>query len=244
MALIRLAYVSDLPTPGELVERLSGAGGGAQAAPAAAPRAAPTATSTGGGNGSGTEARGAPYEAAPDGGAGADGPLGAPRAALARSAPLPEPAAIAEAQPGRLALPESFPEAVALLRDRGESILANHLMDDVHLVRFEPGRIELRVTEAAPPNLASRFAAVLEQACGSRWVITISQQEGAATLRSQQKAAEEAKREEVLRHPLVQAVIETFPDAKLVARRDRKAPPPHSAPEARGAPDNHDNDAD
>ena len=244
MALIRLAYVSDLPTPGELVERLSGAGGGAQAAPAAAPRAAPTATSTGGGNGSGTEARGAPYEAAPDGGAGADGPLGAPRAALARSAPLPEPAAIAEAQPGRLALPESFPEAVALLRDRGESILANHLMDDVHLVRFEPGRIELRVTEAAPPNLASRFAAVLEQVCGSRWVITISQQEGAATLRSQQKAAEEAKREEVLRHPLVQAVIETFPDAKLVARRDRKAPPPHGAPEARGAPDNHDNDAD
>ena len=244
MALIRLAYVSDLPTPGELVERLSGAGGGAQAAPAAAPRAAPTATSTGGGNGSGTEARGAPYEAAPDGGAGAGGPAGAPRAALARSAPLPEPAAIAEAQPGRLALPESFPEAVALLRDRGESILANHLMDDVHLVRFEPGRIELRVTEAAPPNLASRFAAVLEQVCGSRWVITISQQEGAATLRSQQKAAEEAKREEVLRHPLVQAVIETFPDAKLVARRDRKAPPPHSAPEARGAPDNQDNDAD
>jgi DNA polymerase-3 subunit gamma/tau len=244
MALIRLAYVSDLPTPGELVERLSGAGGGAQAAPAAAPRAAPTATSTGGGNGSGTEARAAPYEAAPDGGAGADGPAGAPRAALARSAPLPEPAAIAEAQPGRLALPESFPEAVALLRDRGESILANHLMDDVHLVRFEPGRIELRVTEAAPPNLASRFAAVLEQACGSRWVITISQQEGAATLRSQQKAAEEAKREEVLRHPLVQAVIETFPDAKLVARRDRKAPPPHGAPEARGAPDNQDNDAD
>jgi DNA polymerase-3 subunit gamma/tau len=111
-------------------------------------------------------------------------------------------------------------------------------MDDVHLVRFEPGRIELRVTEVAPPNLASRFAGVLEQACGSRWVITISQQEGEATLRSQLKAVESAKREAVLQHPLVQAVIETFPEAKLVARRDRKAPEPKRPAE------DSDNDSD
>ena len=230
MALIRLAYVSDLPTPGEIVERLSGGGTAQTAATTSAP--APTPPS-GGGNGSATEARGS-YEAAP---APEGGPGAGPRAALARSAPLPEPEAAPDAQPGRLALPESFPEAVALLRDRGESILANHLMDDVHLVRFEPGRIELRVTEAAPANLASRFAGVLEQACGSRWVITISQQEGEATLRSQHKAAEEARREEVLRHPLVQAVIETFPEAKLVARRDRKAA-------AEAAPDPQQDDAD
>jgi DNA polymerase-3 subunit gamma/tau len=246
MALIRLAYVSDLPTPGELVERLGGAAGGSQApsgssqGPPGAGRA--PAPPAGGNGGAPVEARATAYEHSAPGGA--PGGEGGPRAALARAAPLPAPLDEAMPQPGRIEVPEGFAQAVALVREAGEGILANHLMDDVHLVRFEPGRIELRVTEAAPPNLASRFAAVLEQACGSRWVITISQQEGAATLRSQQKAAEEAKREEVLRHPLVQAVIETFPDAKLVARRDRKAPPPHSAPEARGAPDNHDNDAD
>ena len=120
-----------------------------------------------------------------------------------------------------LRLRRSFAEAVALLRDQGEGILANHLMDDVHLVRFEAGRIEMRVTEAAPPNLASRFGAVLEKACGSRWVISISQEAGETTLREQQRSEEAAKREAVMRHPLVQAVTETFPDAKLVARRDR-----------------------
>src|SRR3546814_5435831 len=76
-------------------------------------------------------------------------------------------------QPGRLEVPESFAAAVALVREQGEGILANHLMDDVHLVRYEPGRVELRVTDAAPANLASRFGAILEKACGGRWVITI-----------------------------------------------------------------------
>jgi DNA polymerase-3 subunit gamma/tau len=133
---------------------------------------------------------------------------------------LPEPREETAPQPGRIEAPENFSKAVALVREQGEGILANHLMDDVHLVRFEPGRIELRVTEAAPANLASRFGAALEAACGGRWVITISQQQGEATLRAQTKATEAAKRAAVMQHPLVQAIIETFPTAKLVARRD------------------------
>ncbi len=244
MALIRLAYVSDLPTPGELVERLRGA---AAAAPAAAPASASSSPSAAPAGGDASGNGGAPVEAR----AGADrsydrgGPVpsdAGPRAALARSLPQPEPEdfpeelvvpryeavdepqaaaqAAAQVRPENLA-PQSFAEAVSLLRERGESILANHLMDDVHLVRFEPGRIEMRVTEAAPPNLAPRFGAVLEKVCGSRWVISISQEVGEASLREQQKALEAEKRAAVMRHPLVQAVVETFPDAKLVARRDR-----------------------
>ena len=236
MALIRLAYVSDLPTPGELVERLSGAGG-----PAGAPSrgAAPAAADTGGGNG-GTpvEARGSGHDRpAPAPTAGADA---GPRAALARSVPLAEAEAVVLPRYESVSAPQaegkteagsphSFAEAVTLVRESGESILANHLMDDVHLVRFEPGRIEMRVTGSAPANLASRFATVLEKADGRRWVITISQQEGETTLREQQRAAEAGKRAAVMQHPLVQAVIETFPDAKLVARRDRAKPGPGGA---------------
>ncbi|MGF1594351.1 MAG: DNA polymerase III subunit gamma/tau [Kiloniellaceae bacterium] len=218
MVLIRLAYVSDLPTPGELVDRLKGGAGTAAAAPAASPTAGGAASAAGNG-GAPVEARGGSYEMNAPG----QGAEGGPQAALARPLPAapPAPERQQEAAPQGLAL-RDFAAAVALVRDSGEGILANHLMDDVHPVRFEPGRIELRVTEAAPANLASRFAAVLEKACGRRWVITISQQEGEATLRAQQKAAEDAKRAAAMQHPLVQAVIETFPDAKLVARRDRR----------------------
>jgi DNA polymerase-3 subunit gamma/tau len=146
-------------------------------------------------------------------------------------------------QPGRIEVPEGFAQAVALVREAGEGILANHLMDDVHLVRFEAGRIELRVTEAAPANLASRFGAVLEKACGGRWVITISQQAGTETLRQQAKADEAAKRAAVMQHPLVQAIIETFPEARLVARRERKAVPLHE-PKPDDADANPDEGAD
>ncbi len=235
MALIRLAYVSDLPTPGELVERLSGAAG---SAPAAAP--SQSAAPAPGNGGAPVEARGG-SDRSPDRSYERGGPAPAdsgPRASLARALPedlpdeLPdelvvpryepaeEPPAPA-AQTSQTPLPRSFAEAVALVRDGGESILANHLMNDVHLVRFEPGRIEMRVTEAAPPNLAPRFGAVLEKTCGNRWVITISQEAGEASLREQQNAAEAERRAAVMQHPLVQALVETFPDAKLVARRDR-----------------------
>jgi DNA polymerase-3 subunit gamma/tau len=156
--------------------------------------------------------------------------------------PTPDPAPWPESEnpappPEAQALPRSFAEAVQRVREAGEGILANHLMDDVHLVRFEPGRIEMRVTEAAPPNLANRFGAVLEKACGQRWVITVSQQEGEATLRAQVRAVEDEKRAAVLQHPLVQAVLETFPDAKLVARRERAAPEPGHTDDDRGAED-------
>ncbi|MEQ8355752.1 MAG: DNA polymerase III subunit gamma/tau [Kiloniellaceae bacterium] len=240
MALIRLAYVSDLPTPGELVERLGGSG-----SPSGKSASSPDTASASGDGGAPVEAQGretgregsrnagpASYELSSPSSAGDS----SPRAALARYLPLPEARDEAEAQsdftpeppeaPDAKAAPEdlsppSFTEAVSLVRERGEGILANHLMNDAHLVRFEPGRIEMRVTEAAPPNLANRFGAVLEKACGRRWIITVSQQEGEATLRDQLKAVESDKRAAVMRHPLVRAVIENFPDAKLVARRDQ-----------------------
>ncbi|GAB4353742.1 MAG: DNA polymerase III subunit gamma/tau [Kiloniellaceae bacterium] len=245
MALIRLAYASDLPTPGELVERLSGASG---SAPVPASGGGSRASAPSGNGGGAAEARGSSYEmAAPTGD-------GGPRASAARSLALrPEPDELPDVLPDELVVPrydprdnpfdaldqqsapkaapapKSFADAVALVRDQGESILANHLMDDVRLVRYEPGRVELNVSEKAPANLAPRFGAVLEKACGSRWVITISQQQGEAPLRQQVKAEESAKRDAVMQHPLVQAIIETFPDARLVARRDRK--PPAAAPE-------------
>src|SRR3546814_20100701 len=96
------------------------------------------------------------------------------RAALARAAPLPqaEEALHEQAQqepvpqPGRLEVPESFAAAVALVREQGEGILANHLMEDVHLVRTEQGRVAMRGPDAAPATLVNPFRGIPEQAKG------------------------------------------------------------------------------
>ena len=219
MALIRLAYASDLPSPAELVQRLSGAPGAAPSAPTRGAANAGPGTAGPAGEPPDLLAEPSPGRARP-----LQAPDGAPQAALAQ--PWPDEAAQPDPSPPQAAAsePTSFAEAVALVRAQGETILANHLMDDVHPVRFEPGRIEIRVREAAPANLAPRFGAILEQACGSRWVIAISQEEGAPTLRAEAQREEAEKRAAVLQHPLVKAALETFPGAELVARRERDRP--------------------
>ncbi len=204
MVLIRLAYMSDLPTPEALVRQLKdGGAAGAGAAPAAeTPPAGPAPVSAGGGNGGGGTT------------------------ALARqAAPEPQGHPETEAQPaaGTAAVPESFEGLVQLFWDRKEGRLAVHLSEHVHLVRYAPGILEFRPGALAPPKLAGSVGRHLQDWTGRRWMVSVSEGEaGAPTLAEQRQAAEAAERDEVLKHPLVQAALETFPGAELLAIR-RKA---------------------
>jgi len=92
-----------------------------------------------------------------------------------------------------------------------------------HLVHFEPGRIELRPADGAPRDLANRLGQLLGEWTGTRWLIAISEAEGEPTLRQQEASHDRALRNEVARHPLVQAVLETFPGATIAAVRERFA---------------------
>ena len=211
MVLIRLAYAADLPTPAELVERLTGeaaASGRAVEPPAAEPKPA-IPPSDGGG-----------------------------QAALAPRL-LPDPAPEEpEPTPGPAArMPESFPEVVELVRARRETILANHLANDVHLVRFEPGRIELRPAARAPAMLAGQLGEFLHKATGERWMVTVSKEAGDAPLGEQARAREARLREAALEHPLVKAAMDAFPGAKLVDRRDTGAQAPPETPGAQAPPE-------
>jgi DNA polymerase-3 subunit gamma/tau len=133
--------------------------------------------------------------------------------------------------------PRNFPEVVALVRARKETILANHLERDLHLVRFEPQRIEFRPGSQAPRNLAGQLGAFLKDATGARWMVSVSQDQGEASIADQSRAREAHLTEAALQHPLVRAAMETFPGAKLVARRDSPgAVAPESLPDEADAP--------
>ena len=56
-------------------------------------------------------------------------------------------------------------------------------------------------------------------------MVIVSQDQGAETLEEAKRRVEEEKRASAMAHPLVQAALETFPDAQLVARRDKS---PHN----------------
>ena len=194
MALIRLCYVADLPPPGELVRRLTETA--ASGSPVSTPTPAPA-----------MRGPAPPFEGGTTR-AVANGPP-------ARD-PTPEPA---------IAAPQlsSFRDVAMLVSERREPVLHGLLLHAVHLVRFAPPVIELRPEPDAPRDLASRLAALLLEATGSRWTIALSREPGEPTLASQGQAADTARRGEAALHPLVQAILEAFPGAKIASVTDSRA---------------------
>ncbi|HEY3909785.1 MAG TPA: DNA polymerase III subunit gamma/tau [Stellaceae bacterium] len=216
MVLVRLAYVADLPAPAELVRALSGglASGAAGNGPAAGAMHPPGSAALPRQQHSGAPVAGAPPLAG-----------NAVRAPLADGEPGAEPVTRAPApaldyEP----MPQSFGEILALFDRRREAVLRSQLASYCHLVHFEPGRIEFRAADGAPRNLANRLGQLLGEWTGMRWLIAVSEAEGAPTLLQQEQRRDRELRNEVAGHPLVQAVLETFPGATIAAIRERFAP--------------------
>jgi DNA polymerase-3 subunit gamma/tau len=145
-------------------------------------------------------------------------------------APAAEPAADA------LPSPESFEALAALFEARREAVLHTHLVRNVHLVRLEPGRLEFRPGEHAPRDLANRLGSHLSAWTGQRWVVSVSQDEGAPTLAEQEAAAQRREREAASRHPLVQAAQQAFPGARIT----RVEPSPRAGLEPDDVEDEND----
>lgn len=118
-------------------------------------------------------------------------------------------------------VPQSFAEVIALFDERREALIRSHLWSHVHLVSFEPGRIELRPEETAPRDLANRLGQLLTEWTGTRWVVAVSHADGAPTLAEQAAQHDSAVRNEVVAHPLVRAVLDTFPGATIAAVREQ-----------------------
>ena len=118
-----------------------------------------------------------------------------------------------------MANPRSFAEVVALFESRREPRLVHHLMHHVHEVRCEPGLIEFRPEPKAPTDLAARLSDLLGQWTGRRWIASVSSAPGKPTLNEQKAAKGDALRNQAENDPLVQAILKTFPGARLDAVR-------------------------
>ncbi len=123
-----------------------------------------------------------------------------------------------------------FRDAVAMTATHRQATLHAHLRHSVHLVRFAPPVIELRPEPEAPRDLAARFAALLSEVTGTRWTVALSAAAGEPTLAEQDGAAAAARRTEAAAHPLVRAILEAFPGARIEAVHDAAADPLADAP--------------
>jgi DNA polymerase-3 subunit gamma/tau len=206
MVLVRIAYAADLPSPDEVIRSLAdkelaqASDGGALTSPVMtnAPPTRPPAS------------RSARTAAAP-----ARDPMA--RAAETSPAPAPPPMVVAR-----------FEDLVALASHKRDLVVKTALERDVRLVRFEDGRIEVALEPGAATTLVGELSRKLSHWTGRRWVVVVSAEPGAPTV----KAQAEARRAELLRgvaaDPLVRAVLDRFPGAEIVDVRPpaEAAPPP------------------
>ncbi len=203
MVLIRLAHAAELPTPGDLVKRLQTASAASVApAPASSAAAVPP-------NGGARAVAAMPALASVGGSAAsAAAAMPAPRAEI-----RPEP--VVQTEPAAGPDPKSFRDLVDLFGARKQVDVRNHLYLNVHLVTYEPGRLEFRQREAAPRDLAGQVLGRLRDWCGAHWSVSVSGAQGEATLADQDRDRAAAHRAAAEQHPVVRAALETFPGARI-----------------------------
>jgi DNA polymerase-3 subunit gamma/tau len=117
--------------------------------------------------------------------------------------------------------PRTFTEVVALFETRREPRIFHHLMHHVHEVRCEPGLVEFRTEPQAPSDLAARVGTLLTEWTGRRWLVSVSSAAGKPTLMAQKAAQTDAMRTGAENNATVQAILKTFPGAKIEAVRRR-----------------------
>jgi DNA polymerase-3 subunit gamma/tau len=196
MVLVRLAYAADLPSPEDVLRRLASA--------ETAPAGGSTSGRTGGPGGASAALRPAPR-------------LAAAQNPETKFAPAPQTAPATQAAPAVTL--KNFAELVAFAGAQRDIQTKTALERDVRLVRFEQGRLEFALAPGASPSFTAQLARKLQDWTGERWLVALSNDEGAPTIKEQAEAREQQKRLGVQAHPLVRAALLQFPGAVIVAVR-------------------------
>lgn len=226
MTLIRLAYAADLPSPDEVIAKLSGQ------VLANAPLSPPTPRGlpSGGGGGSASAMR-------------AEAPM---TMAVAEPQPVTRPQAVTTAQPQAVASVEpqvvkpqpvpqpalatvaTYKDLIALATAKRDVLVKLALESQMRPISFEQGRIEVALAENADLGMIATLSARLQTWTGQRWLVMVSTKppEG-KTIRQEREQRKQEATAAAHEDPLVKAILETFPGAKLVnvtVRDDEAAP--------------------
>jgi DNA polymerase III subunit gamma/tau len=244
MVLIRLAHAAHLPSPEDAARRLleMSNGEGGDSAPQS-PRP------NGGGGGASmamrVQAVGQPSQES------------APRPAMS------QPVAHLQSVPAGDALPRTMETVQPKVQDAPAPLVQVNSLDDiadlctknrspvlraqlrqfVHLVKIEPGRLEVRLETQCPPTIVNELKLRLTEWTGITWWVTLSNEAGSPTLVQTENSTREARLLDARQDPDVAAILSRFPGAKITDVRikpgvveddDTLVAPPAAAESAEG----------
>ena len=192
MAIIRLTHVADLPSPEELIKKLQNS---------SPPPVPPSGGTLGVSAGIVTNAQSNTMVTSAS--------TGGPTASLGSAQPATKTVSA-------LAHFATFDAVVDLVRSQRDVKLLVEVESCIRLVSYQPGRIEFTPTSDAPSDLSQRLGGALQRWTGARWAIILSNMGTAATITEDRTAAEDAIKAEAQQHPLMQAAMASFPNAKII----------------------------
>lgn len=203
MVLIRLAHAADLPTLDEALKSLEGA----SPVPNGAPRANGAPASPGNGGAS------AVAQARMPSASGGSQTMRLVEAQPVPTAFVPAPEPVVEAP----AVPVKSLADIAALADSNRDIAFKVLIKRcVRLVRVEPGRLDVSLTEDAPKMLLNDLTAKLRAWTGRNWLVSLSKEDGGQTLAEMETTKRETAFLDAKSDPTVAAILARFPGAKII----------------------------
>ena len=203
MLLLRLACLTELPPPGELLRKLERLTQGQAAGPPA--QASPATPSE-------------PVHA-----------LAASQAAPPAAAQAP----VAPEPPAPPTAFSDLAEMVDYLRAKGEPMLASMVENGVHLVRMAQGRLEIRPEPGVRADLASLLGDALHRHTGKRWMVAVVNEPGAPTLRAEADRERARLIKKLSADPGIRRVLEAYPGARIEDVRPPRPNRPDQVPHMR-----------
>lgn len=116
---------------------------------------------------------------------------------------------------------KSFSDVVELTATRGEPRLYADLINYVRIIHFEIGSIRFSPTEQCPPDLAKRLQRKLIEWTNISWIVeTSSNEDGLPTLYEISESERIHNLESAAEDPSVKAVLDEFPGSEIIEIRD------------------------
>ncbi|MCF6344461.1 MAG: DNA polymerase III subunit gamma/tau [Devosiaceae bacterium] len=113
--------------------------------------------------------------------------------------------------------PKNYAQLVALAGQNRDLVIKHALENDLRPISFEIGRIEVELITGANPSIIASLSERLKKWTNRAWLITVSNNKSnVPTIREAQKTEEQRQLDIAHEDELVQAIIKTFPDTRVV----------------------------
>ncbi|AJY44439.1 DNA polymerase III subunit gamma/tau [Martelella endophytica] len=158
---------------------------------------------------------------------------------------VPEPVVAPEPAPAEITGPTSKIKSLRDITDlcsQNRAIkLRAEIRNFVHLVRLEPGQLEVNLESGTSQTFLNELGTKLKEWTGEKWFVSLSREPGQPTLVEAERAERERLFQDARDDPSISAILKFFPGAKITDVKVRADEQNTETTEA-GAPDAAVND--